>query len=332
MRKIEELSLLETINSNVLVLFDLLGLKLQDCGGYFRGSCPIHGGDNTGAFVYYKDTNRWICFSHACQSPRSAADPIDLCAKIWNISRHETVDRLKLTFNTGETDISGIVFKNAIKTRKYERRDMNPMPENSLDMFNGSNDFYVNRGYLPSTLSYFDIRYCDRIGTRFWNRMIIPIHNTNGELVGWSGRWCGDYKKDHVEKFLHTADLQKTRLLYNWHRAEKYFSSKQIVIVESPGAVWGLHQIGVYNAVAVLGCAISNEQARIITSCQKINNVVIAFDPDKAGSEAMTERSMSIRNLKHKIGIQVMNLTQGMDLDNISLEDFKYAFANRKRV
>lgn len=313
---------------NIYKLKNHFNLNVRDCGSYFKGNCPIHNGDNVNAFTLYKDTGRWCCHTHSCHGNYSSASFVKLICEINHIKHDEAVS--VLTELCGESiDESKQV---ASFFKKKEDIDNKILDDEVLEKFDGTNSFYLNRGYKQEILDYFGVLYCDDEHSKFYNRMIIPIHNRNGQLIGWTGRYAGEPTGD-IPKFMHSYGLKKTKVLYNWHRAQKYFSSQNLFVVESFGAVWGLHNIGISNVVAVMGVNLSEYQAKMIIENPNIKNTIVCFDPDKAGQEAMTmfaHKKSSLSRLKNRTGLQVMNIPKDRDLDSITYDEFCVAFSNRR--
>jgi DNA primase len=310
---------------------------MRENNHYINGPCPIHKGDNQNAFVYYKDTGSWMCFTHSCHGAQNSGNMISFISKLKNISEEDSIKLVEniygLTNSFDQETIDRINFNTASMSVAVKNEKPHKFIDTSMfDNFITKYDYYIDRGYRKETLEHFNVRFCDDTSNKYCNRAIIPIHDKNGNLVSWSARWIGNYKEDNVSKFLHVANFQKSKILYNWHRAEKYFTCGYVFVVESPGAVWGLHQIGVYNAVAVMGKTLSESQAKTLINHPNIHTVILCFDSDEAGREGMSEKNQTIKNLKNKVKIQAMYLNDSVDLDNISKKDFEHSFLKRKKI
>lgn len=135
---------------------------------------------------------------------------------------------------------------------------------------------------------------------RFRGRIIFPIQNSRGKVIGFGGRkWKED---DQGPKYLNSPEspvFHKGYELYNLNRARKNISSDgYLVFVEGYMDVAGLYNHGIKNAVAALGTSFTPEHAAIIDRIA--SEIVICFDGDEAGEKA-TLRTLDIfKNSKAK--------------------------------
>jgi len=334
MHKLGKLELLKLASLRMPDLLMTLGAtNPTKNGSYVQASCPVHKGDNRTALTVYLDTCRWMCFTNCCHGRGSSESFFKLVQLVYDIDEDAAVEWLAEALGVGDRTTEVTTKLMTIDALKRRRRRYNrPLPDHYIASFipdaNVANSYYEQRGYHKATLRYFDVRYCFSRGHRFCNRAIIPVHDTHGNLVGVSGRWMGELEEDdETNKFIHTKGMIRSQLLYNWHRAYKYFDSGYVMLTESPGAVWGLHQIGRFNAVAALGGNLSEDQVKIIASCPKLNTTVLCFDADKAG-RTMSHRAAEL--LHGKTNVQIVELPEGLDLDNIDSGEFLQCFAARK--
>jgi len=314
------------------ILSALGATNLKHVGSYIHSTCPAHRGDNETALTFYSNTGHWMCYTHGCHGDKNSADVFTLIQKSLGLNFKEAVQWLEefLAHDLSGPDVGSKVA--SLEILKRRKRTINRIiPESYLDRFipeaSVKNSYYETRGYKKQTLKYFDVRYCIQRNSYFYNRAIIPIHDLHGNLIGVSGRWMGDAKRDDVDKFLHTKGMARSHTLYNWHRAQKYFDSGYVLLTESPGAVWGLHQIGRFNTLGCLGGNITEDQVKIIASNPKIHTTVLLFDSDEAGRK-LSRRAANM--LYGKTDVHVVDLTEGFDLDNIDAGVFLERFAARK--
>jgi DNA primase len=120
---------------------------------------------------------------------------------------------------------------------------------------------------------------------RFRNRVIFPIWNANGDLVGFAGRAVGD----DMPKYLNSSDtplFHKGRELYALNLAKPGIRSKgKVCVMEGYMDVISMFQNGIDYAVAGMGTAFSREQARtLLLLC---DDVVLSYDQDEAGKNAV---------------------------------------------
>ena len=119
---------------------------------------------------------------------------------------------------------------------------------------------------------------------RFRERIVFPIRNTRGRVIGFGGRVYGDGQPKYINS-PETAVFHKARELYGLYEARRARRRLQsVVVVEGYMDVVALAQHGVTNAVATLGTAIG--QSHFETLYRHVNVVVCCFDGDEAGRGA----------------------------------------------
>ena len=155
------------------------------------------------------------------------------------------------------------------------------------------------------------------------NRIMFPIHDANGRLVGYNGRaYHGETSNKYVNS-KETAIFKKRDILYNYHRAKDAArQKKEIIIMEGPMDVIRAYTIGIENVVASLGTAFGASQAMLIRKLS--SNVILCFDGDDAGLKATKS---AIEELI-KIGIEpkIVRLGNGRDPDDYIKENGKETF------
>ncbi len=151
-----------------------------------------------------------------------------------------------------------------------------------------------------------DNRYYDS----FRNRIIFPIIDLRGRVVGFGGRVMDDSKPKYLNS-PETPVFDKSRNFYglNFAKADNH---KTAVVVEGYMDVIALHQAGITNAVATLGTSFTVEHAKILK--RYFDDVVLAFDSDGAGRSA-TERCIGIINQAGGIKTRVLTQNQAKDPD-----------------
>jgi DNA primase len=119
---------------------------------------------------------------------------------------------------------------------------------------------------------------------RFWNRLLFPIHDLKGRVVGFGGRILGEGEP----KYLNSPDspvFHKGQLLYNLHHAKQAIRQRgQAVVVEGYFDVLRLLDVGLDHVVAPLGTSLTSQQALLIRRFAE--EVVLLYDSDSAGLRA----------------------------------------------
>ena len=148
---------------------------------------------------------------------------------------------------------------------------------------------------------------------RFRQRIIIPIHDEHGELVGFGGRVIDDTAQPKYLNTSQTALYDKGRTLFNLHRARKSIHEmKHAVLMEGYFDAITAWQANVTNVVTTSGTALSEHQVRLLK--RETQELVLAFDRDDAGLNA-TQRAIELAS-KSGIYIKVVRVPQGKDPDD----------------
>lgn len=116
----------------------------------------------------------------------------------------------------------------------------------------------------------------------FKDRLVFPLHDSTGDVVGFAGRALTDKNPKYINS-AGSIVYQKSKFLYNLHR----ISGSKVYVVEGYADVWRMHMYG-FPAVATAGTAITEDHIRMLAR-QRIKNIVFCFDSDDAGQKALTK-------------------------------------------
>ena len=165
----------------------------------------------------------------------------------------------------------------------------------------------------------------DKYFDRFHGRVIFPIHNASGRVIGFGGRTLKTDKK--VAKYINSPETEiyhKSNVLYGL-----YFAKKQIIqddvcyLVEGYTDVTSMHQAGIENVVASSGTSLTVDQIRLIR--RYTNNITILYDGDPAGIKA-SFRGIDLI-LEEGMNVRVLLFPDNDDPDSyskkVSNEEFK---------
>lgn len=136
-----------------------------------------------------------------------------------------------------------------------------------------------------------NLRYIKYISEKnvcyFSNRVIFPIKNADGQVVGFSGRAIDE---NNEIKYLNTPETDyfiKGHNLYNYSSLEFDENNSTIYLCEGYMDVIALYQIGIKNAVAIMGTALTDQQIELIKAkLNQIKRIVLALDNDESGKKA----------------------------------------------
>ena len=210
--------------------------------------------------------------------------------------------------------------KNYLKDRGLSRIEVNNF---NLGFVTEDLDFYqklkneFDEAIINETgLFYFDEKKKKYI-SRFRNRIIFPINNISGNIIGFGGRIIDDNK--NLAKYINSPEtpfFKKGSNLYNLDKARKLSNNlEDVYLVEGYMDVIGLSKKGIENVVANLGTALTNKQIQILN--QFYNHIIICFDGDQSGYKAALRAAENIIDeLKPDKKISFLLLENDLDPDN----------------
>ncbi|MBE9192028.1 DNA primase [Gloeocapsopsis crepidinum LEGE 06123] len=151
----------------------------------------------------------------------------------------------------------------------------------------------------------------------FRDRLMIPIHDIQGRVIGFGGRTLGEEQP----KYLNSPDTQlfnKGKILFALDKAKSTISHlDQAVVVEGYFDAIALHAAGITNVVASLGTALSLDQVRQLLRYTESKQLILNFDADAAGTQAAERAIGEIANLAYRgeVSLRILNLPEGKDAD-----------------
>lgn len=323
-----------------------------------KSSCFVHGGDNDTSLNLYPNGDirvHYKCRTHGCEDVFGSSlislmrGGLSAAKYGWSkqgdkeASFNESVEFLLNIIGQkfDELDESSCPSLEKMKfatmiSKLYtdDKTDAIITRDGYSNTVSGPPSYYIDRNFKPETLIKFGVGFCSTRGKQMFNRAIVPIFDNNYEyVVGISGRSVFDrcakckYYHDPNErckffpKWRHSKGFQKEKWLYNFWNAKSYIQeSKTIILVESPGNVWRLHEAGIYNAVAIFGTSLNDIQRSVIDESGALS-IVLLMDNDEAGERASEKILQSCNRLydvhmpkilKNDIGdmtIEEINLT-----------------------
>ena len=132
------------------------------------------------------------------------------------------------------------------------------------------------------------LREASQLYDRFRLRLMFPIFDQHGAVVGFTGRILDEKKQDQGGKYVNTPQTliyNKSLVIYGLDKAKNEIKKKDlVVIVEGNMDVIASHQAGVKNVVASSGTALTQEQLKLLK--RYTNNIALSFDADLAGQTA----------------------------------------------
>ncbi len=312
-------------------------VKLKKAGRNYTGLCPFHN-EKTPSFSVSQDKQIYKCFGCG-----EAGNVITFLMKTRKLS---FLDALKILADRARIDLD-IQENNNSARERYEKIyklnvDAARFFFNNLKRNKKSMSYFSNRGITDKLIRSFGLGYSSDSwnslmnylmkkgyseldllnagliikspkGTyydRFRNRVMFPVFDYKGRVIGFGGRVMDDTKP----KYLNSPETQvfkKGINLYGLNFAVKNLTQDYIIIVEGYMDCIALHQYGITNAAASLGTALTINQAKLLK--RYVDKVIIAYDADLAGQNA-TLRGLEV--LKQAgLDVRVLMVPEGKDPD-----------------
>jgi DNA primase len=198
-----------------------------------------------------------------------------------------------------------------------ETTTVNPPLKFALKSLDAAHPYLIERGFRAETIAHFGVGLCTGKGIMA-GRIAIPIHNQEGELVAYAGRWPGN-PPDGEGKYKLPTGFHKSLVVYNLHRAMDHAKDQGLIVVEGFFDCMRLHQAGISNVVALMGSSLSDEQeALIVAAVGPQGKVALMFDEDEAGWKG---REDALSRLSSRVHVKVIGLgEEGTQPDGVSAE------------
>lgn len=298
-------------------IVDVVGsyVPLRKRGTNYVGLCPFHN-ERTPSFSVNSNMQIYKCFGCG-----KGGNVITFVMEYENFSFAEALKLLadKVNINLPEAEMS-----EEDKKRRGEREQLLEINREAAKYFyfllrqeqgRHAGEYLLERGLSEDTIKRFGIGYGGKSSgglysylkqkgyrdeqlkmsglvtieergayDKFWNRVIFPIMDRNGKVIAFGGRIMGDPGKS--PKYLNSPEtrvFEKGRNLYALNIARQS-REDYMLLCEGYMDVISLHQAGFTNAVASLGTALTEHQAKLIA--RYVKKVVITYDSDGAGMKA----------------------------------------------
>ncbi|MBR5519265.1 MAG: DNA primase, partial [Clostridia bacterium] len=312
--------------------------KLSNRGDRLWGLCPFHG-EKTASFTVSPDKQVYYCFGCG-----KGGGVIQFIMDIERLEFKEAVEFLAEMYNMElpqqENEKLVSIRKRILDANRLAARFFH---EQLMAQQGGEVVEYVRRrGLTAATLRKFGIGYAPadfslinylkskgfqdyelvegglaKRGERgiygaFRHRLMFPIINVKGDVIGFGGRILNSDGKG--PKYLNTGEnpvFYKKSNLFAYQMAKKS-KSNRILLAEGYMDVVSLHQAGFDYAVASLGTALTEEQAKMLAKTAE--EIIIAYDTDAAGTAA-TERAVKILSQVTDKTVRILRVPGGKDPD-----------------
>ncbi|MFN3301897.1 MAG: DNA primase [Patescibacteria group bacterium] len=190
--------------------------------------------------------------------------------------------------------------------------------------------YLIKKGYKPKDIEEagliisrtdLPIKTDEGYYDRFRGRIIFPINDIFGNVIGFSGRILPSLENEETPKYINTPETliyNKSKTLYGLDKAKLEIKKRNYaILVEGNFDVIVAHQAGTKNTVAVSGSALTLSQIKILKRYS--SNLILAFDVDPSG-QASTKRGIDLA-LSQEMNLKVLTLPIGKDPDECIKKD-----------
>jgi DNA primase len=325
-------------------------VTLRKVGKNYVGLCPFHH-EKTPSFSVLQDKQIFKCFGCG-----EAGNVFSFLMKSKNLTFPEAIkilaERVNIDIEENNTnkyykDVTAKMYKLNIEAARYFYGNllknkiavdyilMRGISELTMkrfglgfsnDSWNSLMNYLKRKGYTELDMVEVGLIVKSEKGNyydRFRNRLIFPVFDYQGRVVGFGGRVLDN----GMPKYLNSPEtilFKKGTNLYGLNFAIKGGKLDYIIIVEGYMDCITLHQSGITNVVASLGTALTSNQAKLLK--RHVRKVIISYDADLAGQTA-TLRGLDILR-KEGFDIKVLKVPQGKDPDEYVRNNGKDAFLN----
>lgn len=334
----EKIERIKQENDIVDVISETVNLKRT--GRSYTGLCPFHN-DKSPSFSVSQDKQIYKCFSCG-----EAGNVVTFVMKSKNVTFVEALkllaQRANIPLNVGNGNDSKItkkkelLYKVNVETGRYFF--------GNLTRNKKAKEYFKRRGISETTIRKFGLGYSldgwsnlinylkrkqfseedlleaglvikneknNTIYDRFRNRVMFPVFDVRGKVIGFGGRVLDDSKPKYLNS-PETMVFHKGVNLYGLNFAIKNGNpDRYFIIVEGYMDCISLHQHGITNTVASLGTALTENQARLLK--RYADKVIISYDADVAGQTATLRGLKILRNAG--FDVRVLLIPQGKDPD-----------------
>lgn len=310
----QTLSILDVVSTYV---------RLEKSGSQFKGRCPFHN-EKTPSFYVSPDRGTYHCFG--CSQH---GDIFSFVEKLESVPFYEALTILAeragvqlLPYKKEEHDKESHLISLLQKATEHYVKNLENSPEAKV--------YLGERGLTNETIKKFNIGFAvggemgwrdlfidlskehfspeemiaagvvikkeneEKYFDRFRGRIMFPIKNTFGNVVGFSARILPKFDDGKAGKYINSPETDvyhKSKILFGYNEAKKSINEKkEVIIVEGQMDLIMSHQAGIDNVVAVSGTSITDEHIKILK--RFADKVLLSFDQDDAGEKAMRRAAL----------------------------------------
>lgn len=264
------------------------------------GPCPLHGGHTEGQFKVSVSKNCWNCFGKC----KSGGNILDFVSRKENVGIREAAILILKWFDLSADTASDKQTEKTKDKNPQSQKDTeeSAAPESqskenkplgfSLKHLDPNHTYLTERGLSPETIITFGLGFCNK--GILTGRIAIPVHNLDGGLVAYIGRWPGT-PPEGKEKYKFPEGFKKSLEIFNVHRAIKESSTEPLIVVQSVFDCMKIWQEGFRRVVAIMGNVISEEQSTLLLQAvSSQGRIVLMFNEDEAAQQGCQNALMRL--------------------------------------
>ena len=318
-------------------------VALSKNGTNYKGLCPFHN-EKTPSFNVSSNKQFYHCFG--CGASGDAIkfltehdhltfiEALSKLAQAANIEMPDSTKKNDTTYNLFISNKKAADFYNkSLKSNNdantyLSKRDINQTMIETFqiglanDSWDDLTKIFTKDKIIENALEAgLLIKSNNKIYDRFRNRIMFPIRNSTGNIIGFGGRI---FNQQDGAKYLNSPETKlfhKSYELYGLYESKKSISQEdKVLIVEGYTDVIGLHNSGIKNCVATLGTAFTKFHFKKII--RYTNNITFCFDGDVAGKSAAWKAiNNCLPELKDGVQLSLIFLPEGSDPDTFVKEE-----------
>ena len=278
-----------------------------------RGCAPCHDGDNPTGWIYYFDKGKWFCWTENCHK-EYGSDILGLIRASLRCSFKEAIKWASEFMNgkkkPSDKELDDKRVARMMKNRDYwkDHQSQRTYHKSVLRRLDPCISYAKHRKLSSAILRRMGAGYARK--GNLGGRVILPIRDVNGQIVGFTGRKIYDNMDGPKWKHKVKTDIN----LFNIDRAVKamdHMNTTTMFIVEGPWDMIKMEMAGFPNTVACLGIHISDGHIEILNKVG-VTHVVLALDNDGPANKQLGRITNKLQ--KNLFEVSILKVNEDYDL------------------
>lgn len=310
-------------NSDVSTILDALGITGKVSGDEIRINCidPNHNDERASCDV---NTKKRTYYCHSCGTTGSILDLVAIKQDLDLRDAAVEVATICQIALSARSKNSSQFKRKAVRSNGHQtpapkieavaepaEPDLPFSPFSTKLKLNTEHQFGVDRGLTDKLIAQFEMGFQDR--GMFADRWCIPIHDKDGNQLGYTGRWAKKTVPKDIEKWMFPKKFPKQEVLFNAHRVNPYMEDHGVILVEGALDTICLHSQE-YPVLGLLGTSISEQQIEILLGLE-VEFVLVMLDGDAPGRKAVPAL---LEQLSREFYVRDLKLPDGEDPETLS--------------